>query len=100
MQVSLFDPDGSTAAFGTIAVPQFTGGAVSIATNLTVTSPAMWSPDTPALYRAVAQLKQESNGIVAQPIESNFGFRTISFDAKDGFKLNGVTTKLYGGCLQ
>lgn len=98
VKVSLFAPDGSLAASGAIALPKFTGSVTS-AINLTVVQPALWSPDSPALYRAVAELAATRMYEDASKLESNFGFRTISFDAKDGFKLNGVTTKLYGGCL-
>jgi beta-galactosidase len=31
--------------------------------------------------------------------ETSFGIRSISFDAEEGFCLNGISMKLKGGCI-
>lgn len=51
--------------------------------------PALWSPESPALYRARVTLDDDA-------LESTFGVRTAVFDTEDGFLLNGVKTKLWG----
>jgi beta-galactosidase len=65
--------------------------------DATVRSPALWSPESPALYTAIAELYRDRRP--TDRAETRFGIRTISFDAKDGFRLNGRTVKLKGGCL-
>ena len=63
----------------------------------TLTSPALWSPDTPALYTAVSEVYRERQ--LTDRVETRFGIRSISFDVANGFRLNGRTVKLKGGCL-
>lgn len=65
--------------------------------ELLVEYPELWSIDSPTLYEAVTQVKM--GDLLLDEIKTTFGIRTISFNAKDGFQLNGVTTKLKGGCL-
>jgi beta-galactosidase len=63
----------------------------------TINSPALWSPDSPALYTAVSEVYRDD-----QPTDraaTEFGVRSISFDAERGFLLNGRPLKLKGGCL-
>lgn len=52
-------------------------------------NPHLWSPDSPALYRARVTLG-------ADALESRFGVRSAVFDTEDGFLLNGIRTKLWG----
>jgi beta-galactosidase len=65
--------------------------------DLHIKAPALWSPDTPALYTAVSEVYRERQ--LTDRVETKFGVRTISFDAVAGFRLNGQTVKLKGGCL-
>lgn len=51
--------------------------------------PALWSPESPAMYRARVTLDDDA-------LESTFGVRSAVFDTEDGFLLNGVKTKLWG----
>lgn len=65
--------------------------------NLKVSSPKLWSPESPNLYKAKVSVidKQE---ITDQAIQ-NFGIRSIRFSAAEGFLLNGKPTLLNGGCV-
>ncbi|OOM70025.1 beta-galactosidase BoGH2A precursor [Clostridium puniceum] len=65
--------------------------------ELFVTNPKLWSLDSPTLYEAVSQVKL--GDVLLDETKTTFGIRTISFSAKDGFKLNDATIKLKGGCL-
>lgn len=65
-------------------------------TNLQVANPVMWSTQTPNLYTAVTQIEQ--NGKVIDSYDTNFGIRTIRFDADKGFFLNGEHVYLKGVC--
>jgi beta-galactosidase len=65
--------------------------------ELNVKNPQLWSTDSPALYTAVSEVYRD--GKLVDQRETKFGIRTISFDATNGFRLNGKTMKLHGGCV-
>lgn len=65
--------------------------------EITVSAPELWSVDNPNLYKAVSQVV--INNKVVDEYETTFGIRTIKFDAKTGFFLNGVNMKIKGVCL-
>eukprot|EP00658_Telonema_sp_P-2_P013778 TRINITY_DN15226_c0_g1_i2.p1 TRINITY_DN15226_c0_g1~~TRINITY_DN15226_c0_g1_i2.p1 ORF type:complete len:757 (+),score=163.08 TRINITY_DN15226_c0_g1_i2:176-2446(+) len=94
----LTDPAGRRVASGSFETGK---SAMAKTVNLTVDSPQLWSPHSPTLYSATATLQSDAQQPWHDPnfLSTSFGFRTISFDATSGFKLNGVVTKLYGGCL-
>jgi hypothetical protein len=52
-----------------------------------VARPALWSPETPTLYRAVTRLVVD--GRVQDRYETEFGFRWFEWTADRGFFLNG-----------
>lgn len=62
-----------------------------------IKAPALWSPESPALYAALSEVHRD--GRLADRVETKFGVRTISYDVASGFRLNGRTVKLKGGCL-
>lgn len=62
-----------------------------------VFSPKLWSVDSPILYTVKTEIISENQ--VVETIKNKFGFRTIAFDVKKGFSLNGVQMKLKGGCF-
>lgn len=65
------------------------------AAAFTVGNPQLWSPDTPNLYTCTAQLFDET-GAEADRITAKFGFRSVEFDPKHGFVLNGKKLLLRG----
>ncbi len=65
--------------------------------ELKIKDPDLWSPETPSLYTAVTEVYLTDS--ITDRVESRFGIRTISFDVNSGFKLNGETIKLKGGCF-
>ncbi|HYK47358.1 MAG TPA: glycoside hydrolase family 2 TIM barrel-domain containing protein [Parafilimonas sp.] len=60
-------------------------------------SPALWSTEDPNLYKLVSEVYV--NGKLSDSVETKFGIRKISFDAVNGFMLNGTPVKLKGGCF-
>ncbi|PAD44080.1 hypothetical protein CHH54_03640 [Bacillus sp. 7520-S] len=66
-------------------------------TQIAVDNPMLWSVEEPNLYKMVCEVSVE--GVVVDSTESNMGIRSISFDSKTGFKLNGVSMKLKGGSV-
>ncbi|MGN6800877.1 MAG: sugar-binding domain-containing protein, partial [Ginsengibacter sp.] len=65
--------------------------------NATIKDPELWSCDAPALYKEVTEIY--SNGKLLSRDTNSFGIRDISFDVVNGFRLNGKTLKLKGGCF-
>ena len=57
----------------------------------------LWSVDTPHLYKAKILLSSGMRCWIKYLFL--FGIRTISFSAKEGFKLNDLSLKLKGGCV-
>ncbi len=73
-------------------------GALQIVNQLIdVKSPELWSTESPKLYKAVSEIFIGSELVDHQ--ETTFGIRTISFDATNGFQLNGKSLKLKGACF-
>lgn len=64
--------------------------------NLVVNAPKLWSPESPTLYKAVTQVL-DGKKVVDQVI-TNFGFKTVKWESKTGFWLNGKNVKLKGVC--
>ncbi|GAB3010231.1 beta-galactosidase GalB [Niabella terrae] len=65
--------------------------------NLALRDPALWSPETPTLYKAVSSFYQ--NGVLKDQVTTRFGIRSIRYSAAQGFQLNGKTRKFKGVCL-
>lgn len=57
---------------------------------------ALWSPETPNLYKLITTI--ESGGKIMDRVETEFGLRTIAFDADKGFLLNGKPYLIKGTC--
>jgi beta-galactosidase len=72
-------------------------GLYDVQQNTSISSPALWSPDSPNLYTAITEVYRDTNFV--HRVETKFGVRSISFDTTNGFMLNGKPLKLKGGCL-
>jgi len=69
---------------------EFNGDAV-------IGNPELWSNESPSLYTAVTEISYDEK--LADQERTTFGIRKISFDAENGFQINGKTIKLKGGCF-
>lgn len=61
-----------------------------------VENPKLWSPDTPELYTAITRIIKGKK--VIDEVETTFGFKTVKWETKTGFWLNGENVKLKGVC--
>jgi beta-galactosidase len=61
-----------------------------------VSSPVLWSPESPSLYKLVTTVSVSGKMVDRQ--ETSFGIRTVGFDPTNGFLLNGRHYELYGTC--
>ena len=90
--IALLDEKGTKVAEQTIQ-----GATPEIKTTLKVTSPQLWSPESPYLYHV--KLTRYEGKKVADVQTLKTGIRTISVSKNDGFQLNGITRKIKGVCL-
>lgn len=97
LQLALTAPNGTPCGEATAWVALQPGQTCPWHTTVTVDAPALWSPDTPALYRAVLRLWDRDT--LADETEVTFGIRTLALDARQGLRLNGQTIKLRGACI-
>jgi beta-galactosidase len=65
--------------------------------EISVDHPALWSPDSPTIYRAITQILK--NGKVIDQVETSFGIRSLTWSVDKGLVLNGVSIKLTGGSV-
>jgi beta-galactosidase len=93
-RVEVFDHSGksilamentSTLAAGAHELFKFSG---------TIAAPKLWEPAYPYLYKAVCTLS--AGGGTVDNCEVPFGIRTVRFDSKTGFFVNGHHLKLHG----
>jgi beta-galactosidase len=92
----VFSPDG-----GSVGKFQSQTGVVAQAQaqhigDINVDNPILWSPESPKLYKLVTTV--EADGQVVDQQQTEFGIRTVGFDADKGFLLNGKPYALYGTC--
>ena len=84
VEITLVDAAGKTVA---------TGKGTDV--TLDVANPHLWNGIAdPYLYKVIAVLKR--NGAELDRVESTCGIRTIKFDPKEGFFLNGKAYNLHG----
>ena len=65
--------------------------------NIAVSTPQLWSPETPYLYIAVTKLYE--GDVLKDETTTRFGIREIKYEASVGFSLNGKVRKFKGVCL-
>ena len=73
------------------------GESKTVSTTLYVNNPRLWSPESPTLYEAKVELKE--NGTTIDNATAKYGIRSFSFDAEKGFVLNGKPLLINGTCV-
>ena len=64
--------------------------------KLEVPNPQLWSPETPRLYKVITKILNRKK--VVDQVKTTFGFKTVKWETKTGFWLNGKNIKLKGVC--
>ena len=90
-EVKLFSPEGKEL---TTTCEKLANSKPSY--QFEVKNPKLWSPESPVLYRVVTQILDGKK--VIDEIETRFGFKTVKWETKTGFWLNGENVKLKGVC--
>lgn len=94
-RVSIVDDNGKAVARGwQRGVHIEAGGAARVQMTLKVSSPNLWQPGSPSLYRAVCSVR--TGGKVVDSQEISFGIRTVRWDVNTGFFINGNHLRLHG----
>ena len=96
VRTKIFDPQGSVVAVAD------TPADTLCRQTLRLMNPSLWSPETPALYKAVTQIfygaEASYDAEVVDEYETRFGIRTIDLVPDEGFYLNGKLRKIQGVC--
>lgn len=72
-------------------------GKINVSENIEISAPKIWSLNSPELYHAEVAIIED--GKIKDITTTQFGIRTLSFSAENGFQLNGKMIKLKGGCI-
>ncbi len=78
-------------------IDPFSGESGGAEQSIEIGHPALWSPESPALYQAITEVS--FNGKVVDQQTTTFGIRSIAYSADKGFLLNGEPIELKGGCM-
>ncbi|WP_229259810.1 beta-galactosidase GalA [Duganella aquatilis] len=97
VEVTVYDPSGKQVAQRTAPARVGVLATSSVQVPVTINNPALWSIEKTNLYRVTTRVLQA--GKAQDEVSLNTGFRTIRFDAAQGFFLNGVHVKLQGVCI-
>ena len=97
IEVQLIDPWGQVVSAGRVAasVPSLDRSEARLV--LEAGTPRLWSVDDPALYTVRTRVSRA--GQVVDETTTSAGFRTLRFDAAQGFFLNDRPLKIQGVCL-
>ena len=91
---------GPSGAAGSQSVSNTTVDArqsVEVNQEIIIEKPALWSPESPNLYRAVTRVMQDGKAV--DEVATPFGVRSIEWSVGKGFLLNGKPVKMTGGCV-
>ncbi len=97
VESTLLDPAGKTVGTAKAAAVDIAPFQEKVAKYaIAVTAPTLWSLETPVLYEVCTVVKRDGKEI--DGVNTHCGFRTIRFDANEGFFLNDKHVKLKGTC--
>jgi beta-galactosidase len=97
VKTTLIDRAGKRAGSAESTVTIAPGIETEARQEIAVSNPALWSPESPALYRAVTQVLK--NGAIVDEVVTPFGIRSLTWSAEKGLLLNGKSIKLTGGSV-
>ena len=96
LDIDIIDPEGKKIESKRILPSLPANQTVQVPYSIRVSSPKLWAPDSPELYKINVTLKSEARVFDSRSV--NFGFRVFKFDFTNGFSINGKPIKLKGVC--
>ena len=94
---TILDPSGKAVGNTQKNLQLVAGKLINDDQTITLSNPALWSLESPQLYKAVTEIK--NGGETIDRVETVFGVRSLKFDGEKGFLLNGKAIILKGGCI-
>lgn len=78
----------------------FAGENRTLKQRILVENPKLWSAENPKLYTFETKVYEntEAKELLDEAVDT-FGIRTLAVDAKRGFRVNGKSVNLRGGCI-
>jgi len=95
--IQILDRNGNKVSGGQAAVTVAPGRESEASQEITVAKPSLWSPESPALYRAFTWIRKDGKDV--DEVVTSFGIRTLAWSAEKGLRLNGKAIKLAGGSV-
>lgn len=95
--LALFDAEGDIAAVDRRRVSVYGNDGAELTARIYIKEPKLWDTDTPNLYTCKASVVKGEK--VLDEEEFMFGIRTLALDPVRGFRINGKTLVMYGGCV-
>lgn len=94
------DDGGNVAAKECTSATIFAGENRTLKQRILVENPELWSAENPKLYTVETKVYEntEAKELLDEAVDT-FGIRTLAVDAKRGFRVNGKTVNLRGGCI-
>jgi beta-galactosidase len=74
------------------------GESKAVTFTYTINNPKLWSPESPNLYEVHTKLSSHFSPLTSH-LSTKFGVRSFSFDAENGFVLNGKKVLINGACV-
>ncbi len=96
LQCRILDPDGKEVAKTDQSATFEPLSLKTVLQNAQVAAPVLWSLEKPRLCKLVTTVT--SGSVVLDRTETEFGIRTVAFDANKGFFLNGAPCVVKGTC--
>lgn len=90
----IFNPQGNVVGEHS---GEYCARGQSYSQSFAIDRPQLWSPDSPALYKAMTVLKS-AGGDTLDVVETSFGIRLLQLVAHRGMLLNGKPIKFKGVC--
>ncbi|MGA8670166.1 MAG: glycoside hydrolase family 2 TIM barrel-domain containing protein [Terracidiphilus sp.] len=97
LETTLLDKTNSRIGSAQSKLSVAPGGEDEAAQEIVLANPALWSPESPALYRAVSTIRKKGKPI--DQVTTTFGIRSLQWSAENGLLLNGNPVKLTGGSV-
>lgn len=94
LETRLFAPDGTLVEVLPRGVRVPAGNPVTVKQEFRLENPLLWDIEHPHQYRVETRIS--GNDSVLDEATTRFGFRTFSFAADGGFRLNGRRVQLMG----
>ena len=95
--IVIFSPGGKELQWKTEALTVAANSTGTLTASGIINHPALWNLDQPSLYQAEVSL--QSGGEELDRYRTSFGIRSIAYNVRDGFLLNGVEFLMKGACM-